>query len=142
MAKVTAGGTPSHLNRIGPRLDELLYRLAQDRADEVTGLDQEEGNLWVALLRDGSALAQEARDLLKSGEFEFGTESVDLDELAALDRATGVIVARENSGALSVQPYESDENLAAAWSAMLADVEPGEPGAAAAVAPDADDNPT
>jgi hypothetical protein len=142
MVKATAGRTPSHLKSIGPRLDELIFRVAQDRADEVTGLDQEQGNLWAALIRDGPELAQEARDLLKNGEFEFGTESVDLDELAALDRATGVIVTRDNVGALSVQPYESDEDLAAAWSAILADVEPGEPGAPTAMAPDADDNPT
>jgi hypothetical protein len=142
MAKATPARTPSHLKSIGPRLDELIYRLAQDRADEVTGLDQEAGNLWAALLRDGPELAQEARDLLKAGEFEFGTESVDLDELAALDRATGVIVMRDNGGALSVQPYESDEDLAAAWSAILADVEPGEPGAPTAASPESDENPT
>jgi hypothetical protein len=131
-----------HLRSIGPRLDEVIHRIAQDRADEVTGLDQEEGNLWAALLSDGPDLARQARDLLADGEFEFGGDAIDPDDLAALEIAAGVIVTRDNDGNLSVQPYQAEEDVAAAWSAVLADVEPGEPGPPSVASPEADDNPT
>jgi hypothetical protein len=131
-----------HLRRIGQPLDEVIFALAQDEADEVAGLDREEGNLWAALLQDGADIARRARELIDAGHTDVRHDAVDPDDWTALEQAAGLIVMRDNDGSIGVQPYRSEDNLAAAWVAVMADLEPEEPGSARVVSPDADDNPT
>lgn len=130
------------LRRIGQPLDEVIFALAQEEADEVAGLDREEGNLWGALLQDGSEVARRARELIEAGQTDVGFDAIDPEDWTAIEQAAGVIVMRDNEGAIAVQPYGSEENLAAAWATLMADLEPGEPGAATVKSPEADDNPT
>lgn len=53
-----------------------------------------------------------------------------------------MIVRRDEEGAVGVQPYRSDAELAAAWSAVMVELEPREPGSPDACSPESDDNPT
>ncbi|MGH2402886.1 MAG: hypothetical protein ACRDGN_00335 [bacterium] len=120
----------------------MIFALAQEEADEVAGLDREEGNLWAALLQDGSEVARRARELIEAGQTDVSLNAIDSDDWAAVEQAAGLIVMRDNEGAIAVQPYGTEENLAAAWAAMMADLEPGEPGSPSVRSPEADDNPT
>lgn len=122
-------------------LAPVLLTLAQEGADEVAGPEVEEGHLWAALLRDGADIARRTREALEDAQTN-GEPVVDPEELRALEAAAGVIVMREREGAVSAQPYASEEDLAAAWSTLLADLEPSEPGSAAVGSPEADENPT
>lgn len=139
-----ASNARQHINlrRIGQPLDRVIFALAQERADEIAGLDEEEGNLWAALLEDGPEVARRSRELLEAGHIEIGQDAIDPEEWASLEHAAGVIVTRDNEGAISVQPYRSEDDLAAAWATLMADLEPGEPGPATVATPEADDNPT
>lgn len=130
------------LRRVGQPLDEIIFALAQEEADEVAGLDREEGNLWAALLQDGSEVARRARELIEAGQTDVSPTAIDPDDWATVEQAAGVIVMRDNEGTIAVQPYGTEENLAAAWSAMMADLEPGEPGSSSVRSPESDDNPT
>lgn len=139
---MSIGRQPVRLRRVGQPLDEIVLALAQEEADEVAGLDREEGNLWAALLEDGSEVARRARELIEAGQTDFALTDIDPDDWSTLEQAAGVIVMRDNEGAIAVQPYRTEENLAAAWAAMMADLEPGEPGSASVKSPESDDNPT
>lgn len=136
------GRQQARLRRVGQPLDEILLALAQEEADEVAGLDKEDGNLWAALLEDGSEVARRARELIEAGQTDFTFSDIDPDDWSTVEQAAGVIVMRDNEGAIAVQPYGTKENLAAAWSAMMADLEPGEPGSPSVKSPESDDNPT
>jgi hypothetical protein len=130
--------TPRQFDR---SLAPILLALAQEGADEVAGPEVEEGHLWAALLRDGAEIARRTREALEDAQTN-GEPPVDAGELRALEAAAGVIVTRESEGAVTAQPYASEEELAAAWSTLLADLEPSEPGSAAVGSPEADENPT
>ncbi len=122
-------------------LAPILLTLAQDGADEIAGPEIEEGHLWAALLRDGAEIARRTREVLEDAQAN-GEPAVDPGELRALEAAAGVIVTRESEGAVTAQPYASEEELVAAWSTLLSDLEPSEPGSAAVGSPEADENPT
>ena len=139
---MSIGRQQVRLRRVGQPLDEVVFALAQEEADEVAGLDREEGNLWAALLQDGSEVARRARELIEAGQTDLTLAAIDPDDWATVEQAAGVIVMRDNEGAIAIQPYRTEENLAAAWAALMADLEPGEPGSPSVKSPESDDNPT
>ena len=125
----------------GP-LSGVIFLLAQEQADEIAGLNGDPPGAFAALFRDGSDLARRTRELLETDQVDVGQEAVDPEELELLERSAGVIVRREEDGSVTVRPYRSDDELAAAWSAVMVELEPGEPGSPLARSPESDDNPT
>jgi hypothetical protein len=127
---------------LGETLVQAIYTLAEEGADEVIGPDAETGHLWAALIRDGAALAGRIRDEAFTGDLDAGSGGIDASEWTVLENAAGVIVTRDDQGAISVEPFATEEELAAAWAALTVDVEPGEPGPPTVESPESDDNPT
>lgn len=111
----------------GP-LSGVIFLLAQEQADEIAGLNQNGGDEFAALIRDGSDLARRTRDLIETDQVDVGAEAVEPDDWASLERAAGVIVRRDPEGKVTVEPFETDDDLAAAWSAVMVELEPEEPG--------------
>lgn len=125
----------------GP-LSGVIFLLAQEQADEIAGMNDDPPGAFAALFRDAPDLARRTRELLESDEIDVGPEAVDPEDLELLESAAGVVVRREEDGTVSVQPYRSDDELAAAWSAVMVELEPSEPGSQAISSPESDDNPT
>jgi hypothetical protein len=130
------------LKSLGEPLEQVIYTLAEEGADEVVGPSEGPDSLWAALMRDGSEIVHSVREHLAGDEASVDAGAIEPGDWNVLEQAAGVIVMREGTGRVSVQAYRADEDLAAAWTAILADVEPDEPGSAAVKSPDADDNPT
>lgn len=130
------------LPRIPEPLAGVLAMLATEGADEEAGPDEERGHMWAALFRGGPELAGRARETVESGAVDVRPEEIPPESWALLEAAAGVVVMQDVSGRVVAQPYEADDELAAAWSAVMADLEPGEPGAPTVQSPDADENPT
>jgi hypothetical protein len=130
------------LGSIGPALEQALYALAEDGADEVAGPSGREGGPWAGLLRDGPDIVRSLRENIAAGGLDIDASDIEADDWETLEQAAGVIVMRDETGQVAVQAYRTDEDLAAAWAAILADLEPGEPGSAAVQSPESDDNPT
>ena len=107
----------------GP-LSGVIFLVAQEQADEIAGLNQARTNAFAALFRDGPDLARRTRDLIETEQIDVGAEAVEPEDWAALERSAGVIVRRNDDGKISVQPYDSDDDLAAAWSAVMVELEP------------------
>ena len=120
----------------------VIYLLAQEQADEMAGLNDVGADGFAALFRDGPDLARRARELLETDEVEVGTEAIEPEQWQLVEQAAGVVVRREPDGAVTVEPYPTDADLAAAWSATMVELEPGEPGSPRAQSPESDDNPT
>lgn len=125
----------------GP-LSGVIFLVAQEQADEIVGLNQTRAQAFAALFRDAPDLARRTRDLIQTDQIDVGPEAVEPEDWAMLERSAGVIVRRDNGGKVTVQPYESDDDLAAAWSAVMVELEPNEPGSPHVRTPEADENPT
>lgn len=123
-------------------LSGVIFLLAQEQADEIAGMNGDPDGTIAALFRDGPDLARRTRELLETEEVDVGLDAVDPGDLAALEDSAGVIVRRDEDGAVDVQPYRSDDELAAAWSVVMVELEPGEPGSPTVLSPESDDNPT
>lgn len=98
--------------------------MAQEQADEIAGLNQNRTDEFAALFRDAPNLARRTRDLIETDQVDVGPEAIEPEDWAMLERSAGVIVRRDNGGKVTVQPYESDDDLAAAWSAVMGELEP------------------
>ena len=115
------------IRRFSKALDEVLYALALDgEVDETAG--DVGGPVWSALMREGPAVAERARDLIQSGGVDVTMSDVDPTDWSILEGSAGVVLTKDEGGILSVQPYESEVQLASAWSAVMVDLEPEEPG--------------
>jgi hypothetical protein len=127
---------------IGEPLSRVIYELATDQADETAGPELEDNSAWAALFRDGPDLASRILEMKDAGQLDVDPEALTGSDWAALERSAGVIVMRDAEGILTVRPYESEDDLAAAWSAVMADLEAGEPGSPTVASPESDSNPT
>lgn len=125
----------------GP-LTGVIFLLAQEQADEIAGVNGVTEDGFAALFRDGPDLARRTRELLETDEVDVGPDAVEPEEWRALEESAGVIVRRDAEGTVTVEPYPTDAELAAAWSAVMVELEPGEPGSPAAQSPESDENPT
>jgi hypothetical protein len=132
----------SHVGSVGAELEQIIHDLAVDGADEIVRSDRQPGGAWAALVRDGPELVRRVWDLWATGDLDVPPEAIDSKEWTTLEQAAGVIVLREGEAEVSVQAYGTEEDLAAAWTAILAEFTPDEPGSAAIQSPEADDNPT
>lgn len=69
-------------------------------------------------------------------------EMIEPEQWQMVEESAGVVVRRDPDGTVTVQPYPTDADLAAAWSAIMVEYEPGEPGSPPGQSPESDDNPT
>jgi hypothetical protein len=121
-------------------LVRLLYAIAQDGADEELGGPHDD--LWAWLLRDGSDIADRAREMIQSGIVDVRPDDIEQEAWGRLEQAAGVIATRDIGGRISVQPFQDDEDLMSAWQALALEVEPTEPGSPVTRTPESDENPT
>jgi hypothetical protein len=113
--------------RLTAGIEQIFYNLALEGADEEVGV-REHGR-WAALLRNTGNLGDRVRDLVDSGEVDLRDEDIDNELWEVLNTAAGAVVTREVDGTVSVEAYDSEEDLAAGWSARAMDMEevPGNP---------------
>lgn len=123
-------------------LTGVIFLLAQEQADEMAGLNDVGADGFAALFRDGPDLARRARELLETDEVDVGSDAIDPEQWQLIEESAGVVVRRDPDGTVTVEPYPTDADLAAAWSAIMVELEPGEPGSPPAQSPESDDNPT
>ena len=123
-------------------LTGVIFLLAQEQADEMAGVNDVGAEGFAALFRDGPDLARRVRELVEGDEVDVGPEAIDPDQMQLVEQSAGVVLRREADGAVTAEPYPTDADLAAAWSAVMVELEPDEPGSPAAQSPESDDNPT
>ena len=113
------------LNRaIAPPLTDVLYTMAEEGADEETSDLTED--VWAGLMRDGADVARRVEEEMDAGDAAVSRDEVDPDDLAAIRDAAGVIITRDHRrGRVSADTYPDENELLAAWNAILAELEPG-----------------
>ena len=77
-----------------------------------------------------------------AGDPEVQPRGIDPAELSDVRAATGMIVTRDAEGDIAVRSFDSPDELAAAWSAIMVELAPAEPGAPTVGPADSDNNPT
>ncbi|HEV8353134.1 MAG TPA: hypothetical protein VGR24_02935 [bacterium] len=125
-----------------PVMERILYEIAQEGGEDEVGPGPQTQDLWAVLLRDGQDLAVQAREYLSTAE-EIDESDLDEEDWRILEAAAGVIVTKDAAGEVRVQAHDSEADLAAAWTAVMSELSPEEPGAPTVVSPEeSDDNPT
>jgi hypothetical protein len=125
---------------VSPDLRQALYEIARDQADEeVESADQ---GIWAGLIRDTNSIVDEIPDVALSGDTEVRPGVLDPGELAEIRSSAGLIVTKDVEGQITVHNFPSQEELAAAWSALLVELAPNEAGAPGAAASESEENPT
>jgi hypothetical protein len=108
---------------IAPPLTDVLYTMAEEGADEETSDLTED--MWAALMRDGADVARRVEEEMDAGDAAVSRDEVDPDDLAAIRDAAGVIITRDHRrGRVSADTYPDEDELLAAWNAILAELEP------------------
>jgi hypothetical protein len=121
-------------------LRQALYAIAREQADEE--VESADLGMWAGLIRQADAAADQIPDVVLSGDVDPSSGQFDPAELAALRASAGLIVTRDADGDIAVREFPSLEELAAAWSAILVELTPSEPGAPTVRSPESEDNPT
>lgn len=108
---------------IAPPLSDVLYTMAEEGADEETSDLSED--MWAGLMRDGTDVARRVEEEMETGDAAVAREDVDPDDLAAIRDAAGVIVTRDHRrGRVNVETYPDENELLAAWNALVVELEP------------------
>jgi hypothetical protein len=108
---------------IAPPLTGVLYTMAEEGADEETSDLSED--MWAGLMRDGADVARRVEEEIEAGDAPVAREDVDPDDLAAIRDAAGVIVTRDHRrGRVRAETYPDDNELLAAWKALVTELEP------------------
>src|SRR5690348_7791045 len=108
-------------------LSEALYEIAREQSDE----EAESATLgvWAGLIRDVETAADRVPETSLAGNSGIKPGDIDTAELSHLRASSGMIVTRDADGAIAVRSFESPDELAAAWSAILVELTPVEAGA-------------
>jgi hypothetical protein len=108
---------------IAPPLSDVLYTMAEEGADEETSDLTEE--VWAGLMRDGADVARRVEEEMDAGDVAVSRDEVDPEDIAAIRDAAGVIITRDHRrGRVTVETYPDENELLAAWSAIMAELEP------------------
>lgn len=121
-------------------LSEALYAIAREQSDEE--VESADTGMWAGLVRDVETAADRVPETSLAGDFGVKPGDIDLAELSHVRASRGMIVTRDAGGEIAVRSFDSPDELAAAWSAILVELTPGEPGAPTATTPQSDNNPT
>jgi hypothetical protein len=108
---------------IAPPLSDVLYTMAEEGADEETSDLSED--MWAGLMRDGADVARRVEEEMEAGDVAAVREEVDADDLAAIRDAAGIIVTRDHrQGRVNAESYPDENELLAAWNALVTELEP------------------
>ncbi|HLW49245.1 MAG TPA: hypothetical protein VKW09_15975 [bacterium] len=108
---------------IAPPLTDVLYIMAEEGADEETSDLSED--MWAGLMRDGADVARRVEEEIEAGDAPVGREDVDPEDLTAIRDAAGVIVTRDHRhGRVSAETFPDENELLAAWNALVVELEP------------------
>jgi hypothetical protein len=121
-------------------LSEALYAIAREQSDEE--VESADLGMWAGLLRDVETVADRVPETSLAGDSGVDPRDIDTAELSHLRTSSGMIVTRDVDGAIAVRSFDSPDELAAAWSAILVELAPSEPGAPTTATPESDNNPT
>jgi len=109
---------------IAPPLTDVLYTMAEEGADEETSDLSED--MWAGLMRDGADVARRVEEEIDTGDASVSRDEVDPDDLTAIRDAAGVIITRDHRhGRVTAQTFPDENELLAAWNAILVELEPG-----------------
>ncbi len=120
-------------------LSEVLYAIAREQSDEEA--ESADLGVWAGLVRDVETAADRVPETSLGGDFGVKPVEIDTAELSHLRASSGMIVTRDADGAIAVRSFDSSDELAAAWSAVLVELTPGEPSALTATTPESDNTP-
>jgi hypothetical protein len=124
---------------VAPPLSEALYAIALEQSDEE--VESADTGMWAGLVRDVETAADRVPETSMAEDSGVKPGDIDLTELSQVRASSGMIVTRDAGGEIAVRSFDSPDELAAAWSAVLVELAPNEPGAPTATAPDSDSNP-
>jgi hypothetical protein len=99
-------------------LDEALYAISLDGADDEVGSSTEAPGTWGGLMRDGAGLAKRIED--DRGEFPNVT-SADVDYVRTTGVA-GAIITENTQGFVKVAYYKSEADLEKDWDELCEDL--------------------
>jgi hypothetical protein len=94
------------------------------------------------MLRGGDDVTDRVQEWLDSENTDLTSEKVNQEDWENLRGSSGVIVTKDREGIVLVRSFTDDATLEEAWAALLAELEPGEPGPPTVQSPESDDNPT
>ncbi len=108
---------------IAPPLSDVLYTMAEERADEETSDLSED--IWAGLMRDGADVARRVEEEMDAGDVSVSRDEVDPDDLTAIRDAAGVIITRDHRhGRVTAETFPDESELLAAWNAIVVELEP------------------
>lgn len=108
---------------IAPPLRDVLYTMAEEGADEETSDLTED--MWAGLMRDGADVARRVEEEMDAGDVSVSRDEVDPEDIAAIRDAAGVIITRDHRhGRVTAETYPDENELLAAWGAIVAELEP------------------
>ncbi|HEV2284299.1 MAG TPA: hypothetical protein VGX75_18080 [bacterium] len=108
---------------IAPPLTDVLYTMAEEGADQETSDLTED--VWAGLMRDGADVARRVEEEVDADSATVSRDEIDPDDLVAIRDAAGVIITRDHRhGRVSAETYPDENELEAAWNAIVAELEP------------------
>jgi hypothetical protein len=108
---------------IAPPLTDVLYTMAEEGADQETS--DLTDDMWAGLIRDGADVARRVEEEVDADNATVSRDEIDPDDLVAIRDAAGVIVTRDHRhGRVNAETYPDENELLAAWSAIVAELEP------------------
>lgn len=109
---------------IAPPLTDVLYTMAEEGADQETSDLTED--MWAGLMRDGADVARRVEEEVDADNAAVSRDEIDPDDLVAIRDAAGLIITRDHRhGRVSAETYPDENDLLAAWEAIVAELEPG-----------------
>lgn len=121
-------------------LSEALYAIAREQSDEE--VESADASMWVGLVRDVETAADRVPETSLAGDSGIKPGDIEPAELSQVRASSGMIVTRDAGGEIAVRSFDTPDQLAAAWGAILVELTPGEPSASTATTPESDNNPT
>jgi len=108
-------------------LGAILYVIAREQADEQ--MESADHGVWAGLIRDAGTAADLVPKTALNGEAGVRHGPIEADELSELRGSAGLIATLDSAGATAVRAFLTEEELAAAWSAILVELNPPRKGA-------------
>ena len=121
-------------------LSEALYAIAREQSDEE--VESANFGVWAGLVRDVETAADRVPETFLAGDSGVKLGEIGSGDLSQVRASSGMIVIRDAGGEIAVRSFDSADALAAAWSAILVELTPDDPGAPIVTTPESDNRPT